>query len=111
MASTFKVGDLFMGRKYDILSKRGVIGGVRGHGRHVEVLCRFEEGYEEWRLPADLWEMDVDDEDGSGGESSSDDSSDSLSGEGSQDSDTSSGSESSDESEEVDQQEDGNSTY
>ena len=100
-----------MGRKYDILSKRGVIGGLRGHGRHVEVLCRFEEGYEEWRLPADLWEMDVDDEDDSEVGPSSDDSSDSLSGEGSQDSDTSSGSESSDESEEVDQQEDGNSTY
>jgi hypothetical protein len=111
MDRDFKVGDNFIGRKDDILNLPGVIGGVKGDGRHVEVLCRFAEGYEEWRLPKDLWKVDVDDEDGSGEESSSDDSSDSLSEDDSQDSDTSSGSESSDESEEVDEQEGGNSTY
>lgn len=99
-----------MGRKYDILSKRGVIGGVKGDGRHVEVLCRFAEGYEEWRFPKDLWKVDVDDEDGSGEESSSDDSSDSSSGEDPQNPNMSSGAESSGESEDVDEEDGGKCT-
>ena len=111
MDQVFKVGDLFIGRKSDILYLRGVIGEVREDGRHTKVLCRFEEGYEQWRFPKDLWKEVVVTEDESEEGSSSDESSDSLSEVGSQDPDTSSGSESSDESEEVDQQEDGNSTY
>ena len=79
--------------------------------RILMLFCRFEEGYEEWRLPADLWEMNFYDEDGSGEESSSDQSSDSLSEEGSQDPDTSSGGESSGESEDEDEEDGGKCTY
>ena len=105
MNQVFKVGDLFIGRKSDILNLRGCIGEVREHGRHTKVLCRFEEGYEEWRFPKDLWKEGVESEDESEEGSSSDQSSDSLSEEGSQDPDTSSSGESSGESDEEGEEE------
>jgi hypothetical protein len=104
-------GDLFIGRKSDILNLRGVIGEVKEDGRHTQVLCRFEEGYEEWRFPKDLWKEGIEPEDGSEEGSSSDQSSDSLSEEGSQDPDTSSVGESSGESEDEDEEDGGKCTY
>jgi hypothetical protein len=110
MDPTFEVGDRFLGRRYDILGKPGVIEGVRGDGRHTKVLCRFDEGYEEWHFPRDLWEGGLEDEDGSEEGSSSDDSSDSSSGEDSQDPNMSSGGESSVEGEDVDEEDGGKCT-
>ena len=111
MDQVFKVGDLFTGRNSDILNLRGVIGEVREDGRRTKVLCRFEEGYEQWRFPKDLWKGVVVTEDESEEGSSSDESSVSLSEEGSQDPDTSSSGESSGESDEEDEEDDGKCTY
>jgi hypothetical protein len=101
----------FIGRKSDILNLRAVISEVREDGRHTKVLCRFEEGYEEWHFPKDLWKEGVESEDGSEEGSSSDQSSDSSSEEGSQVPDTSSDGESSSESEEEDEENGGKCTY
>jgi hypothetical protein len=107
MTSNFKVGDLFIGRSIDINLKRGIIGGIRGSGRQVEVLCRFEEGYDEWRFPRDLWKGDnqahYESDEGSFGELSPN----SSSGEGSNDSEESSGSENLSEDESSDSEDEG----
>ena len=94
MSSIFKVEDNFIGRSVSLNSKRGMIGEIRGTGRSIQVLCRFEEGYDEWHFPRDLWKDNISSirrpEEGSGDELSPDTSS----GEGSDDSEEPSDSES-----------------
>ena len=111
MTSNNKAENIFLGRTSVILNLRGVIGEVQEDGRRTKVLCRFEEGYEEWHFPKDLWKEGVESEDDSEEGSSSDQSSDSLSEEGSQDPDTSSSGESSGESDEEDEEDGGKCTY
>ena len=111
MDQIFNVGDSFVGRKLDILNLKGVIAEIKGAGRKVQVLCRFETGEEEWLYPRDLWKDDAAPTDDHERDSSTETSSEKSSKEDSDDAEMSSDSENSNESKESSEEDDGNTTY